>query len=162
MADYGCIGITRPETYLEFLENCLKWLPERTTLCLILGATRFIDERNMVGIRHKRLNDAIKDFAKTHPRIRFIEVDDFIEDSSDYLDGINHFSARVYYGIAQAIAKAIRETTGQSVATRPRGTVRLDSVVMRLRRSLVSSIKPGSALYSSLKGIYDRIYKKRS
>lgn len=78
---YEYIGITRPETYLEFLENCLEWLPEKTTLCLILGATRFIDEHNMVGIRHKMLNSAIKGFAKSHSRIRFIEVDDFIEDS---------------------------------------------------------------------------------
>lgn len=158
---YEYIGITRPETYLEFLENCLKWLPERTTLCLILGATRFIDERNMVGIRHKKLNEAIKDFAKSHSRIRFIEVDDFIEDGSDYLDGINHFSARVYYGIAQAIARAISETTGQSVTTRRHCTVRFDSLVLRLRESLTSFMKPGSALYRPLKAVYDRLYKKR-
>lgn len=158
---YEYIGITRPETYLDFLENCLEWLPEKTTLCLILGATRFIDERNMVGIRHKRLNDAIKDFAGNHPRIRYIEVDDFIIDASDYLDGINHFSARVYYGIARAIAHTISETTGQSVTTRQHGTVRFDSLVLRLRKRLTSFMKPGSAVYRPLKAVYERLYKNR-
>lgn len=158
---YEYIGITKPETYLEFLEKCLEWLPERTTLCLILGATRFIDERNIVRFRHERLNAAIKDFAKSHPRIRFIEVDDFIHDASDYLDGINHFSARVYYELAQAIAKTIHETTGQSVTTRQRGTVRFDSLILKARKRLTSVLKPGSALYKPLKAVYDRLYKER-
>ena len=159
---YEYIGITRPETYLGFLENCLKWLPDKTTLCLILGATRFIDNRNMVGIRHEKLNSAIKDFAKSHPRIRLIEIDDFINDASDFLDSINHFSARVYYEIAQAIVSVIRETTGLEIKSRPRETVRFDSFVLSIRKRLVSLIKPGSVLYTSTKGVYDRIYKKRS
>lgn len=157
---YEYIGITRPETYLKFLENCLNWLPDRTVLCLILGATRFIDTRNVVGIRHTNLNTAIKDFAKSHPRVRYIEVDDFIDDASDYLDGINHFSAKVYYGIAQAIAKAIRETTGQSITIRQRSTARFDSLILRLRKRL-SSLKPGSVLYKPLKIVYDKIYNNR-
>ncbi len=158
---YEYVGITRPETYLEFLDKCLKWLPDRTVLCLILGATRFVDSRNMVGIRHANLNTAIKDFAKSHPRIRYIEVDDFIEDASDYLDGINHFSAKVYYGIARAIANTIRDTTGRSVTIRQRSTVRFDTLILKLRKRLASCLKPGSAIYKPLKTIYDRIYKKR-
>lgn len=158
---YEYIGITRPETYLEFLDKCLKWLPDRTVLCLILGATRCIDSRNMVGIRHANLNTAIKDFAKSQPRIRYIEVDDFIDDASDYLDGINHFSAKVYYGIAQAIAQTIRDTTGRSVTLRQRSTARFDTLILKLRKRLASCLKPGSAIYKPLKTIYDRIYKKR-
>ena len=158
---YEYIGVTRPETYLKFLENCLKWLPDRTVLCLILGATRYIDSRNMVGIRHTKLNTAIKDFAESHPRIRYIEVDDFIEDASDFLDGINHFSAKVYYGIAKAIANTICETTGQSVTIRQRSTARFDTLILKLRKRLASCLKPGSAIYKPLKTIYDRIYKKR-
>ncbi len=158
---YEYIGITRPENYLEFLEKCLKWLPEKTILCLILGATRFIDERNMIRIRHERLNDAIKDFAKSYPRIRYIEVDDSISDSSDFMDGINHFSARVYYGIAQAIAKVIRETTGQSVTTRQSVTIRFDTILLKIRKRLTSFMKPDSALYKPLKTVYYKLYKKR-
>lgn len=156
------IGITRPEEYMQFLQNCLEWLPEHTKLCLILGATKFADNRDTIRFRHEKLNMAIKDFAKSHSRIGYIELDDFIKDATDYTDGINHFSARVYYELAQAIAGNIRKATGKEVVTRSSGTVAFDSVMMKMRNCISSVVSSNSSLYKPLKKVYDRFYKKRS
>ena len=158
---YEYAGFTRPEMYLEFLSHCLEWLPGRTQLCLILGATRSAIGPEVLRLRHERLNAAVRDFARMHPRIRFIEIDSLIRDDSDFTGNLNHFSARVYYELAQAIRNVIRETTGVEVESLPRGTVRLDGVALGLRRRLRAAVAPGSPLYKPLKAVYDRLYKKR-
>ena len=158
---YEYAGFTRPEMYLDFLRRCLEWLPERTQLCLILGATRKGIGPEILRMRHEKLNAAIKRFSQTHPRIRFIEMDSLVKDDSDFTKGLNHFSARVYYELAQAIRNVIRETTGVEVESLPRGTVRLDGVALGLRRRLRAAVAPGSPLYKPLKAVYDRLYKKR-
>lgn len=159
---YEYTGVTTPAKYIAFLQRCLKWLPSQTHLCLILGATDGIEETNVIRFRHEKLNGAVKEFAKSHPRISYIEVDDFIKDASDYLDGINHFSARVYYELAQAIAETIRKATGKEVVTHSSGTVAFDSVMMKMRKCLSSVVSPNSSLYKPMKKVYDRFYKKRS
>ena len=54
---YECLGLTTPEMYISFLEKCLAWLPEETSLCLILGATKLFDGQEPVKERHRRLNE---------------------------------------------------------------------------------------------------------
>lgn len=154
-------GVTTSAKYISFLQRCLKWLPSQTHLCLILGATVGIEETNVIRFRHEKLNSAVKEFAKSHPRISYIEVDDFIKDASDYLDGINHFSARVYYNIAQAIAREIRSITGNDVRTYKSGMVSLDNAILKWRDRLKGCISSSSSLYSPLKRVYDWLYKKR-
>ena len=158
---YEYAGFTKPEMYLEFLRHCLEWLPERTQLCLILGATRKGIGPEILRMRHERLNAAIKGFAQTHPRIRCIEMDSLVKDDSDFTKGLNHFSARVYYELANAIREVILEATGVEVETRPRGTVRFDSAALGIRGRLKGIISPGSPLYKPFKAVYDRLYKKR-
>lgn len=142
---YEYIGITRPEEYLQFLQKCLEWLSEHTKLCLILGATKSVADNDIVKLRHEKLNSAIKVFAESQPRISYIEVDDFITDTSDYTDGINHFSARVYYELAQAIAETIRKAIGKEVVTRSSGTVAFDRVMMKMRKCLSLVVSPNSS-----------------
>ena len=114
---YECVGTTTPDMYVEFLRKCLLWLPKKTTLCLILGATMFFEGDEETKRKHKELNDAVKTMARNQHRIQFIEIDDCIRDSSDFTDSINHFSTRVYYEIAKRMIGVIEQKTGNKMDT---------------------------------------------
>ena len=158
---YECLGLTTPEMYISFLEKCLAWLPEETSLCLILGATKLFDGQEPVKERHRRLNEAIKIFASDHPRIKFIEIDDCVNVPSDFAGEINHFSSRVYYEIAQRMIGVIRSVTGKEMDSYSSGMVLVDNLTLRVRKLLKKVLRPDSAGYRAFKSVYDKIYKKR-
>ena len=158
---YECIGQTTPETYVNFLQNCLNWLPEKTHLCLILGATKCFDGAEVEKSKHKALNDAIIMFAKRHERISYIEIDNCVHDSSDFADGINHFSTRVYYEIAQAMIRIIEQRTGKQVQSYSSSMVVIDGMILKIRRGLKKVLKPKGMVYGGLKKVYNIIYKNR-
>lgn len=158
---YECIGKTTPKMYIEFLKKCLSWLPSKTTLCLILGATKVFEGQEEVKSSHKALNDAIKNWAKAQDRIRLIEIDNCVKDTTDFVGGINHFSAKVYYEIAQRMIEVIAQNTGRKMATYSSKIVLFDRLVLKLRESIKNKVGPDMALYSGLKSIYDKVYKHR-
>ncbi len=158
---YECLGLTTPEMYVSFLEKCLAWLPEATSLCLILGATKLFDGQEEVKERHRRLNEAIKAFSSDHPRIRYIEIDDCLNNPSDFAGEINHFSSRVYYEIAQRMIEVIRSVTGKRMESYSSGMVLVDNLTLRVRKFLKKMLRPDSAGYRAFKSVYDIIYKKR-
>lgn len=158
---YECIGQTTPETYVGFLQNCLNWLPEKTHLCLILGATKCFDGAEVEKRKHKALNDAIIMFSKRHERISYIEIDNCVHDASDFADGINHFSTRVYYEIAQAMIRIIEQRTGKQVQSYSSSMVVIDGIILKMRRGLKKVLKPQGIVYGGLKKVYNRIYKNR-
>ena len=161
---YECLGLTTPDMYIKFLQKCLNWLPEKTYLCLILGTTKFHDREDLVQQRHRELNDAIKSFSTKHPRIKYIEIDNCIHDSSDFTGGINHFSSRVYYEIAQEIIGVIQAVTGKKIDSFSSKMVFFDSLILKVRRYLKRKlkIKQDSVSYRFSKRVYDRIYKHRT
>lgn len=158
---YECLGLTTPEMYITFLRNCLAWLPEDTSLCLILGATKLFEGQEEVKERHRRLNEAIKAFSLDHPRIRYIEIDDCLNDPSDFAGEINHYSSRVYYEIAQRMIEVIRSVTGKEMDSYSSGMVWVDNLTLRVRKLLKKMLRPDSSGYRALKSVYDKIYKKR-
>lgn len=158
---YECLGLTTPGMYVSFLENCLKWLPEHTSLCLILGATKLFDGQEAVKERHRLLNRAVRDFSQDHPRIKFIDIDDCINDPSDFAGEINHFSSRVYYEIAQRIIGIIQSVTGKKLESYSSKMVLVDNLTLKVRKVLKAALNPDSGVYRRVKAVYDRIYKKR-
>lgn len=158
---YECIGITTPEMYVSFLEKCLHWLPEKTHLCLILGATKLFRGAEGQKQRHRNLNEAILAFAKENPRIKCIELDDCIHDSSDFVDGLNHFSARVYYELAQRMIQIIQSVTGKSIKSYSSRIVIIDKWILGIRKVLKKWVRNDSAIYKKMKAFYNRIYKQR-
>lgn len=158
---YECIGQTTPENYVVFLQNCLHWLPEKTHLCLILGATKCFDGAEVEKRKHKALNDVIIMFSKRHERISYIELDNCVLDASDFADGINHFSTRVYYEIAQAMIRIIEQRTGEQVQSYSSSMVVIDGIILKMRRGLKKVLKPQGIVYGGLKMVYNRIYKNR-
>ena len=158
---YECLGLTTPEMYVSFLRNCLSWLPEETSLCLILGATRLFDGQEDVKERHLRLNTAIKAFAQDHSRIKLVDIDDCINEPSDFAGEINHFSSKVYYEIAQRIIEVIQSVTGTKLDSYSSGMVLVDNLTLKVRKMLKRMISPDSAVYRKFKEVYNRIYKNR-
>lgn len=158
---YECLGLTTPEMYVSFLQKCLNWLPEETSLCLILGATKLFDGQEDVKQRHLLLNTAVKAFAQNHPRITYVEIDDCINDPSDFAGEINHFSSRVYYEIAQKIIAVIQSVTGKKLESYSSKMVLVDNLTLRVRKVLKKLISPESAVYRKFKDVYNKIYKNR-
>ena len=158
---YECLGLTTPDMYISFLQKCLNWLPEKTSICLVLGATRLYDCADDVQQRHKKLNNAIKSFANIHPRIRFVEIDECINDSSDFEGDINHFSSRVYYEIAQHIIYIIQSITGQKIDSYSSKLIFVDKIILKTRGVLKRAFPQDSAAYNTLRRVYDMIYKHR-
>lgn len=159
---YECVGITTPEMYIAFLQKCLSWLPNETSLCLILGATGVFEGEEIAKKRHRLLNDAIKAFSVEHPRIKYIEIDDCIKDSSDFADGINHFSARVYFELAKKIIDVIQSVTGKKVDSYSSRIVLVDNLTLKVRKVLKKLISPDSVIYRKFKEVYNIIYKNRN
>ena len=158
---YECLGLTTPEMYVSFLQNCLNWLPEETCLCLILGATKLYDGQEDVKERHLLLNTAVKAFAENHPRIKFVEIDDCISDPSDFAGEINHFSSKVYYEIAQRIIKVIQSVTGTKLESYSSKMVVVDNLTLKVRKMLKRLLSQDSAIYRKFKDVYNKIYKNR-
>ena len=147
--------------YVSFLQKCLEWLPEETSLCLILGATRVFEGEEIAKQRHRRLNEAIKEFAVDHPRIKYIEIDDCIRDTSDFADGINHYSARVYFELAKRIIDVIQSVTGKRMDSYSSKIVLVDNLTLKVRKVLKKLLNPDSSLYRNFKAVFNKIYKKR-
>lgn len=61
------------------------------------------------AIRHREVNELVREFAKDHDRIRLINPTDYIHSQQDYFDSINHFSRNVYYDIATRIVEIINK-----------------------------------------------------
>ncbi|MBO6082093.1 MAG: hypothetical protein J6P46_03600 [Bacteroidales bacterium] len=158
---YECIGLTTPEMYVSFLQMCLEWLPEETSICLVLGATRGFDGQEKVKQRHQGINEAVKAFAMNHPRIKYIEIDDCINGPSDFEGGINHFSSRVYFEIAQRLIAVIQSVTGKRLGSFSSIMIPVDNLTLRVRKVLKKALNPHSGIYRRVKAVYERIYKKR-
>lgn len=159
---YECLGLTTPDMYISFLQNCLNWLPTDTSLCLILGATKLFDGQEDVKERHLLLNTAIKDFAQDHPRIKYVDIDDCINDPSDFLGEINHFSSRVYFEIAQRIITVIQSVTGEKLESYSSKIILVDNLTLKVRKILKKLISQDSAVYRIFKEVYNKVYKNRS
>ena len=158
---YECLGLTTPDMYISFLQNCLNWLPEETSLCLILGATKLFVGQKDVKERHLKLNDAIKAFSQSHPRIKYIDIDDCVHDPSDFAGEINHFSSRVYYEIAQRIIEVIQSATGKKLDSYSSKMILVDNLTLRIRKVLKRMISPDSNMYRMFRDVYNKFYKKR-
>lgn len=158
---YECLGLTTPEMYVSFLQNCLNWLPEETSLCLILGATRLFDGQEDVKERHLRLNTAIKAFTQDHSRIMIVDIDDCVHDPSDFAGEINHFTSKVYYEIAQKIIGVIQSVTGTKLKSYSSGMVMIDNLTLKVRKMLKRLLPQDSVIYRKFKDVYNKIYKNR-
>lgn len=159
---YEFVGSTTPESYVDFLDKVLQWLPKKTTLCIILGTTYPHNGQEEWAQSHRIINDAVKSFASTHPRLCYIDLDDIIKSENDFTDGsLTHYSARVYFEIAEKMLQIVKDCTGKQVSGINHNIVVLDSIVLRITRRFNNIFSPKGKLYRFLKPIYFRITRGR-
>ena len=159
---YENVGLTTPEQYRQFLEDSLNWLSPKTTLCIILGATLPLNGAEQIAKRHQEINQVVKDLAQNNPRLRYIEIDDFVKTSKDITDSINHYQTRVYYDIAQAMIAIIKDVTGCKVETTGKIYLQLVKLIKWIRPLVKKIISPQGKLYNYLQKVYFKITRRKS
>ena len=157
LSKYELIGLTQPEEYVLFLKESLEWLPKKTTLCVILGATYGGSEQ---ALRHKALNDAVKALAAIEPRIKYIDVDEFAKSEADFTDGLNHYQTRVYFEIAQAMIRIAGEVTGSKIEGYGVSKARRDQVLLQIRNWIKKHLNNDSGLFKMLQKVYRKMINK--
>lgn len=157
LSKYEYVGITQPDEYSRFLQECLLWLPKKTIICVILGATFGNSEE---AKRHKLLNDVVKKLALANARVRYIDVDEFAKNESDFTDGLNHYQTRVYFEIGQAMIRIVREVTGTQLAGYSALKVSRDKVLMKMKNRIKKHLDSNSRLYKELQRLYRRMTNK--
>ena len=157
LSKYELVGMTSPDEYKQFLIDCLSWLPNKTTICVILGATYGNgDEAN----RHKALNDAVKSLAVIEPRIRFIDVDEFAKNTSDFTDGLNHYQTRVYFEIAQAMIRIAADVTGAQLKGYGASKAKRDKMLVKMRNVIKKHLNNDSGFFKMLQKVYRKMVNK--
>ena len=151
LAKYECEGYITPELYIQYLREFLMWLPKKTVLCVILGATYGASNE---AYRHMKLNNVVKELAALEPRIKYIDVDEFAKDESDFIDGLNHYKTRVYFEIAQAMLRIAREKTGAKISSYSVLKVWTDQVLKKMRDIIKKHISQESVWFNAMHRIY--------
>ena len=160
--NYEFIGSTTPDSYLEFLRKALEWLPNKTTLCVILGTTYPHKDQTEWAEEHQNLNQVVISLAKNESRLRYIAIDDIIQGESDFMDdSLNHFTARVYFEIAQKMAAIIHECTGVSIRGYSKYILFFDSILHGGKTLFTRFISSDNWLYKALKPLYLKIARKK-
>lgn len=157
LSKYEFIGITRPDEYSRFLQDCLLWLPPKTIICVILGATF---GNSAEAKRHKLLNDVVKKLAQTNARVRYIDVDEFAKNESDFTDGLNHYQTRVYFEIGQAMIRVVREVTGTQLSGYGALKVSRDKILKKMKNIIKMHIDSNSRLFKILQRMYRKMTNK--
>ena len=157
LTKYESEEYTTPGQYVRFLKDCLEWLPAKTVLCLILGATFGNSEE---AKRHKALNEEVKSFASTESRIRFIDVDEYARRASDFTDGLNHYQTRVYFEIAQAMIHIAGEVTGARLSGYDVSKAMRDKVLIVIKNFIKKYLHRDDCLFKIFQKVYRRIVNK--
>ena len=157
LSKYELLGMTTPKEYVQFLKDCIGWLPKKTTLCVILGATYGGSEQ---ALRHKALNDAVKALAMKESRIKYIDVDDFAKSDADFTDGLNHYQTRVYFEIAQAMIRIAADVTGAQLKGYSASKARRDKMLVKMRNVIKNYLNKDSELFKMLQKVYRKLVNK--
>ena len=161
-ANYEFIGATTPEDYSQFLLKALEWLPMKTTLCIILGTTYPHKGQKEWAEEHHLLNQAVISLARTNPRLKYIAIDDIITGESDFTDdSLNHYTARIYFDIAQKMGAIIHECTGVSVRSYSKYILWFDNILSKGKSIFMKIFSTKSVIYKVLKPIYLKIARKK-
>lgn len=162
MNQYDCVGLITPEEYEEFLLWCLGKLPQSTTLCIILGATLSLPYTQTIAKRHKQINEVVMKIAAANPRLRYINVDDFIKSERDITDSINHYQTRIYYEIAQEMLHIIKDSTGQQVTGVNKNYIVFDSILKSLKPIVKSILSYSPKLLNISRQVYLKLTRRKN
>lgn len=111
--DYYFAGEVPTEEIIKNLEYIKNNLNSETKLILILGSEKECSKtlagyENMAK-RHSVINREVEKFASQN-EIETINLTDFVESDSDYIDCINHFERKVYLKLGAKCSEIIKNT----------------------------------------------------
>ncbi len=107
------------------------------------------------------LNEAVKALAKEEKRIKVVEIDHCVSGLQDFTDGLNHFTARVYYNIAQEMIRVINQVKPGKVKSSGKGILVYHKVLESIRYMLSRILNPHGGLYAVLRRIYYTLSGRR-
>ena len=81
---------------------------------------------------HKKVNDAIRNWADGQASIRLIDVNRYLVDQSSFYDHFNHYIKPVYYSLAAEMVDIVNEATGSQI----RETSKLKMLYIRMKEVL--------------------------
>lgn len=111
--DWEFVGTTDVGDIIRNLDYMVEHAAGRPDFILILGSEIEYEGINEEfanhSARHRKVNAAVREYAKENSRIKLIEITKYIHSQADYLDCINHFRRNVYYDMATDICSCINE-----------------------------------------------------
>lgn len=164
---YSYEGKTTPRDYVERIKIILALLNTKTVLCLLLGSELpYAKNTNPAysdrHIYHAELNAAIRSFAKDTNRIKLIEINDFIKNENDYTSSINHFTARVYYEISQAMVLVLNEVLSLKVEKYSSTFIYIDMLIEKLKAITKGALgSKNNRLYKAFKSVYLKLGRRK-
>ena len=117
---YEFIGRNTPEQIVKNLDYIRKHLPKDCVLAIMLGGELYYEKNTFEAymdrhLVHKKVNDAIRNWADGQENVRLIDVNKYLVDQSSFYDHFNHYIKPVYYALASEMVELVNEVTGSQI-----------------------------------------------
>lgn len=114
---YKYLGPIDERKFVDNLKKLMDKISPKAHLCLILGSEIEYEGKTTAAYinraeKHKKFNNAIREFAFGNNRIHLVNITDYIEGQDSFTDNINHFQRKVYFQMSQKISSIIAEVAG--------------------------------------------------
>lgn len=114
---YKYLGPIDEKKFVDNLKKLMDKISPKAHLCLILGSEIEYEGKTTAAYinraeKHKKFNNAIREFAFGNNRIHLVNITDYIEGQDSFTDNINHFQRKVYFQMSQKISSIIAEVAG--------------------------------------------------
>ncbi len=117
---YEFVGRNTPEQVVSNLKLVRENLREDCVLAIMLGGELEYKKNTSPAyadryIVHRKMNDAVRDFAKDYSNIRLVDVNKYLVDQNSFYDHYNHYIKPVYYSLASDMVNIVNECTGENI-----------------------------------------------
>ena len=144
-----------PEQFIGQMDNLLEKLQPNALVCLLLGSEipyKSNTEKAYADrhIYYKEINEKLREYVKTHDRVRLLDFNDYLKSYRDFTDNINHYHRNIYYAASHKANEYIFEATGQKVKEMGKLFLMYEKIAALLGRN----ISRDSAIYKILRNLY--------
>ena len=152
---YEFVGRLLPEQFIGQMDNLLEKLQPNALVCLLLGSEipyKSNTEKAYADrhIYYKEINEKLREYVKTHDRVRLLDFNDYLKSYRDFTDNINHYHRNIYYAASHKANEYIFEATGQKVKEMGKLFLMYEKIAVLLGRN----ISRDSAIYKILRNLY--------
>ena len=116
-------GRLSPEAVLDNLKFIFSKMAQNSILVLCLGSEINIDDDYLNHesyidrhVYNKELNKLVYQWVGNNPRVKIIDVNNYIKSKDDFLDTINHMKKHIYYMMSKDFVSLVNEFTNSSIS----------------------------------------------